>query len=93
MSPISPSKFTLDPRSRLKGIETLEGTNLYFNNLFSALDPRSRLKGIETQHLHRDRRKRTGPLDPRSRLKGIETKRYTTSLGSKVMVLWIRVPV
>ena len=38
---------TLDPRSRLKGIETKTLSVLYYIQRW-ALDPRSRLKGIET---------------------------------------------
>ena len=41
--------MSLDPRSRLKGIETIEDIFSPFF-LFHPLDPRSRLKGIETHY-------------------------------------------
>ena len=83
--------LTLDPLSRLKGIETLVMPVL--RPVCSTLDPLSRLKGIETRKFQAIyQHQRQSSLDPLSRLKGIETNSTHTS-PIDIFKLWIRFPV
>ena len=85
--------MSLDPPSRLKGIETIYVWFKFVSCKFS-LDPPSRLKGIETylkliEFYFLDLV--PYPLDPPSRLKGIETNNRLPYVFS--IILWIRLPV
>ena len=66
---------SLDPLSRLKGIETMKKLRSLKESMFT-LDPLSRLKGIETASVRSPLCLSEHTLDPLSRLKGIETMSF-----------------